>query len=105
MISIDSQLSRPIAGGRGFAESCSCCSDLGRACSQRGVVLLLGYLGAGGAELVLCQPVEASVGVADGFQDPRATSVAVLSSWAWLAESHGLVTLAAPACVPMRGQV
>ena len=103
MISIHSQLSRPIAGGRGFAESCSC--KLGRACSQSGVVFLLGYLGAGGAELVLCQPLEASVGVADGFQDPRATSVAVLSSWTWLAESHGVVILGTPVCVPMRGQV
>ena len=73
--------------------------------AQGEIVLLLGYLGAGGAELVLCQPLEASVGVADGFQDPRATSVAVLSSWTWLAESHGVVTLGTPVSVPMRGQV
>ena len=105
VISIDSQLSRPIAGGRGFAESCSCCSDLGCACAHGGVVLLLCYFGAGGAELVLCQSLEASFGVADGFQDPRATSFAVLGSWTWLAESHGVVALGTTVCVPVLGQV
>ena len=101
----DSQLSRSVAGRRGFTESCTCRCDLCCACAQGGVVFFFGYLGAGGAELVLCQSFEALFGVADGFQDPRATSVAMLSPWTRLAESYGVVTLWTPNCVSMRGQV
>ena len=48
--------------------------------------------------------ISAPVGVADGFKDPRATPVAMLSPWTWFAESHGVVTLWTPNCVSMRGQ-
>ena len=82
-----------------------CAAATWAARAHGGVVLLLCYFGAGGAELVLCQSLEASFRVADGFQDPRATSVAVLGSWTWLAESHGVVALGTTVCVPVLGQV
>ena len=68
-------------------------------------MLLLAGLGAGGAQLVLRQSLRASVGVADGLQNPRATAFAVLCSGSWLAESYRVVALWAPVCVAVCGQV
>ena len=68
-------------------------------------MLLLGDFGAGGAELVLCQSLRASFGVADGLQNPRATAFAVLDSDPWPAEAHSVVALWAPVCVAVCRQV
>ena len=68
-------------------------------------MLLLGGLGAGGAQLVLRQSFRASVSVADCLENPRATAFAVLCSGSWFAESYRVVALWAPLCVAVCGQV